>query len=150
MSTVPSPSHSFLFFSMNSSAVSVNTISYFGYINIARNLENKTNYFTCKHFCGFLSYFFLFFWLPLLVFKYIFVCLLHGLYIHVTYIFCLILYFWKISYPQFMVSSLLPSILSLWNLQGQGSYLCLSIILLISININNLRYTDDTTLMAEN
>ena len=93
MSTVPSPSHSFLFFSMNSSAVSVNTISYFGYINIARNLENKTNYFTCKHFCGFLSYFFLFFWLPLLVFKYIFVCLLHGLYIHVTYIFCLILYF---------------------------------------------------------
>ena len=76
MSTVPSPSHSFLFFSMNSSAVSVNTISYFGYINIAQNLENKTNYFTCKHFYGFLTYFlFLFFFLVSVVIFQIYFCM---------------------------------------------------------------------------
>ena len=85
MSTVPSPSHSFLFFSMNSSAVSVNTISYFGYINIARNLENKTNYFTCKHFCGFLSYFFFVFLVTIVSFQ-IYFCMFVTWLVHTCYI----------------------------------------------------------------
>lgn len=84
MSTVPSPSHSFLLFSMNSSAVNVNTISYFGYTNIAQNLENKRNYLTCKHFCGFLTFFFCFFWLLLSVCKY--VCMFVTWFVHTCYI----------------------------------------------------------------
>lgn len=136
MSTVPSPSHSFLLFSMNSSAVNVNTISYFGYTNIAQNLENKRNYLMCKHFCGFLTFFFCFFGYCC-QFANIFVCLLHGLYIHATYIFCLIVYFLEnVPSPVHGVQSTSFHLVSMKSLQGQGSYLCLSIILLISININ--------------
>lgn len=86
MSTVPSPSHSFLFFSMNSSPVSVNTISYFGYINVAQNLENKTNYFKCKHFCGFLSYFLSLFFLVTVVSLQIYFCMFVTWFVHTCHI----------------------------------------------------------------
>ena len=128
MSTVPSPSHSFLLFSMNSSAVNVNTISYFGYTNIAQNLENKRNYLTCKHFCGFLTFFFCFFFLVTVVSLqiYLYVCYMVCTYMLHTF-FASFLIFWKMSHPQFVVSSLLSSILSLRNLFKDRDHIFVSL-----------------------
>ena len=141
MSTVLS---SFLILSpsTNSSAVAENKISSCGYNNIAWNLEKK-NYWTIvsisvvfflTSLLSFLPSFFLFFvffLLLLLICKYI--CMFVTWFVHTcTYMIhaflCLVLE--NAPSPACSVKSSSFHLVSLKSLQGQGSYLCLSIILL--------------------